>query len=129
VVVSEPTRTPPHGETPPPSLSGLSAVTGAVSGTKPRPEPLDPPMVPIALAGLGAFVLAGLVGLLFRGRLAEQGHTGWLWVCLAGFLVGLPGLATMIRHDVHRRARRALSHPEVHEHPTDETPPVQLPPV
>jgi hypothetical protein len=108
VVVSEPTRTPPTGDPVRPTLPGLSAVTG----TKPRPEPLDPPMVPFAIGGLAAFAVAGLVLLLFRGRLEAHGHTDWLWICLAGFLVGLPGLATMVRHDAHRRQRRALSHPE-----------------
>jgi hypothetical protein len=102
VVVADPTHT---------HQSALTAVTG----TKPRPEPLDPPMVPFALAGLGAFLLAGIVGLIFRDWLADHGHTDWLWICLGGFLVGLPGLATMIRHDRHRRARRALTHPEVRE--------------
>jgi hypothetical protein len=112
---AQPAPTPPTGEQPAPVLSALSAVTGAVDGTKPRPEPLDPPMVPFALAGLGAFVLAGLVGLVFRGWLADHGHTDWLWICVAGFGIGLPGLATMMRHDRHRRARRALTHPEVRQ--------------
>jgi hypothetical protein len=103
------------GATSPPAVGATTTALSAVTGTKPRPEPLDPPMVPFALVGLGAFVLAGIVGLVFRGWLADHGHTGWLWICLGGFLVGLPGLATMIRHDRHRRARRALTHPEVRE--------------
>jgi drug/metabolite transporter (DMT)-like permease len=93
------------------SLPGLAAVTGS----KPRPEPLDPPMVPFALTGLGVFLVAGLLALLFRDWLADHGHTDWLWICVGGFLVGLPGLATMMRHDAHRRRRRALTHPEFHE--------------
>jgi hypothetical protein len=35
---------------------------------------------------------------------------------VAGFLVGIPGLITMIRHDAHRRRRRALTHPEFEVH-------------
>jgi hypothetical protein len=81
---------------------GLDAVTG----TKPRPEPLDPPMVPFALAGLAAFAVAGVVLLLLD---APQ---SWLWTCLAGLLCGIPGLLTMLRHDANRRRRRALTHPE-----------------
>jgi drug/metabolite transporter (DMT)-like permease len=124
VVVADPTHTPqtqtgqPDVATPgavAPLAGEISSALSAVTGTKPRPEPLDPPMVPFALAGLGAFLLAGLVGLIFRDWLADHGHTDWLWICLGGFLVGLPGLATMIRHDRHRRARRALTHPEVRE--------------
>jgi hypothetical protein len=87
---------------------GLDAVTG----TKPRPEPLDPPMVPFALAGMAAFVIAGLILLASHDWLAEHGHTSWLWICLAGFLSGIPGLITMLRHDANRRRRRALSHAE-----------------
>jgi hypothetical protein len=82
---------------------GLDALTGA---TKPRPEQLDPPMVPFALAGTAAFAVAGAV-LLVVGA-----PESWLWTCLAGILCGIPGLLTMLRHDANRRRRRALSHPE-----------------
>jgi hypothetical protein len=81
---------------------GLDAVTG----TKPRPEPLDPPMVPFALAGIAAFTVAGVI-LLLAGA-----PESWLWTCLAGVLCGIPGLLTMLRHDANRKRRRALSHPE-----------------
>lgn len=87
-------------------LHGLDAVTG----TKPRPEPLDPPMIPFAVAGLAAFAVAGVIVLL------ADGPRDRLWICVAGFLVGIPGLITMIRHDAHRRRRRALTHPEFEVH-------------
>ncbi|ROP30636.1 uncharacterized protein DUF2530 [Couchioplanes caeruleus] len=83
-------------------MPGLDAVTG----TKPRPEPLDPPMVPFALAGIAAFAVAGVILLL------ADAPDDWLWTCLAGLLLGIPGLITMLRHDAHRRRRRALTHPE-----------------
>jgi hypothetical protein len=83
-------------------LHGLDVVTG----TKPRPEPLDPPMVPFALGGMAAFAVAGLIVLL------AGGPGEWLWICVAGFLCGIPGLLTMLRHDANRRRRRALSHPQ-----------------
>ncbi|MDM4722226.1 DUF2530 domain-containing protein [Micromonospora sp. WMMA1363] len=72
----------------------------------PRPEPLDPPMVPVALAGMAAWAVAGLALLLFRDRLVASGQENWLWTCLAGFLWGFPGLAVMLRHDANRRRRR-----------------------
>jgi len=73
---------------------------------KPRVEPLDPPMVPFAVGGmLGFAVAAGVVWL-------AHGPDRWLNICVAGFLVGIPGLITMIVHDRHRRSRRALTHPE-----------------
>jgi hypothetical protein len=77
-----------------------------VTSTKPRIEPLDPPMLPFAVAGMAAFAVAGLVLLLAGGR------PEWLWTCLAGVLVGVPGLLTMLRHDANRRRRRALTHPD-----------------
>ena len=72
-----------------------------------RPQPFDPPMVPFALGGMALWALAGGVLLLARDRLADHGHTNWLWICLAGFLLGRPGLAVMLRHDANRRIRRA----------------------
>ena len=77
-----------------------------MTSAKPRIEPLDPPMVPFALAGMAAFAIAGVVLLLAGAR-----HE-WLWTCVAGVLVGIPGLLTMLRHDANRRRRRALSHPD-----------------
>ncbi|NGM12537.1 DUF2530 domain-containing protein [Verrucosispora sp. CWR15] len=92
-------------------MAGLtqSRVTYAdrVPTPPPRPEPLDPPMVPFALAGMAAWAVAGLVLLLLRDRLVAAGHENWLWICLAGFLWGFPGLAVMMRHDANRRRRRA----------------------
>ena len=78
-------------------------------------------MVPFAVAGMAAFGATGFVLLFFGDWLAAHGHTEWLWICLAGFLVGIPGLITMIVHDGHRRRRRALSHPEFRV--TDQAPP------
>jgi hypothetical protein len=66
-----------------------------------QPRPLDPPMVPFALGGMAVWAVAGLVVLVADGR------DDWLRICLAGFLLGLPGLAVMLRHDANRRRRRA----------------------
>ncbi len=63
-------------------------------------------MVPFAVAGLIAWAAIGLVLLaFFRDWLRANGHLDWLWICLAGFLVGWPGLAVMARHDARRRRR------------------------
>ena len=77
-----------------------------VSEPKPRVEPLDPPMVPFALGGMAGFAIAALVVWL-----AHAPHR-WLQICLAGLVLGIPGLITMIVHDRHRRRRRQLTHPE-----------------
>jgi Protein of unknown function (DUF2530) len=62
-------------------------------------------MVPFAVVGIIGWAIAGLVLLLMRDWLAEHGRLDWLWICLAGFLLGFLGLAVMIRHDA-RRSRR-----------------------
>lgn len=65
-------------------------------------------MVPFAVAGMVIWAVAGLVLLIFFWDwLTEHGHQSWLWTCLAGFLLGLPGLAVMRRYDVNRARRRA----------------------
>jgi hypothetical protein len=56
-------------------------------------------MVPVALAGLGAWAAVGLF-LLVTG-----GPVEWLRICLSGFLIGLPGLAIMVVHDRRRPHR------------------------
>ncbi len=73
-------------------------------------KPLDPPTVPFAIVGMAIWAVLGLVLLLgFRHTLSAHGHTDWLWICLAGLVSGVPGLLTMITHDRHRRARRAVA--------------------
>lgn len=56
-------------------------------------KPLDPPMVPYAVAGIIAFALAGVV------IWVAGGPTAWAQICLAGFLWGFVGLYSMWRHD------------------------------
>jgi drug/metabolite transporter (DMT)-like permease len=74
--------------------------------TRPQPEPLDPPMVPFAVGGIVAWAVAGLVLLPFHGWLDRHHHTNWLWMCVAGFLLGFVGLALMIRRDRRRHPKR-----------------------
>jgi hypothetical protein len=72
-------------------------------------KPLDPRTVPYAIGGMVIWAIIGLVLLGFRHTLTAHGHQDWLWICLAGFLAGIPGLLTMITHDRHRRERLARS--------------------
>lgn len=60
-------------------------------------------MVPFAVAGIVVWAVVGLVVLAFF----RDGRENWLWTCLAGFVLGFPGLAVMIRHDANRRRRLA----------------------
>jgi hypothetical protein len=70
-------------------------------------RPVDPRMVPFALGGMLAWAVAGLVLLAAHDWLSRHGHTNWLWICVAGFLLGLPGLFVMVRHDRRRADRRS----------------------
>jgi hypothetical protein len=64
-------------------------------------------MVPFAVGGIVIWAVVGLGLLPFRDWLARHGHTNWLYICLAGFLLGFVGLAVMIVHDRNRRERLA----------------------
>lgn len=68
-------------------------------------------MVPFVLGGMAVWAVVGLALLPARDWLDRNDHTNWLWICLAGFLLGLPGLALMIRRDANRRRRRAQTPP------------------
>jgi hypothetical protein len=74
---------------------------------RPVVQPPDPPMVPFAVGGMVLWAIVALVMLPFRDELREAGHGSWFTICVAGFLWGFPGLATMIVHDRNRRRRRA----------------------
>jgi hypothetical protein len=74
------------------------------------PELVTPPAVPInarRIVWIGtALWFAGFVVLLpFYGWLGDHHHRLWLWTCLAGWVLGLVGLALMRRH---RRIGRTI---------------------
>lgn len=63
-----------------------------------RPQVLDPPMVPFAVAGTAVWAIAGVI------MLAAGAPDDLLWTCLAGVLLGLVGLAFMLLRDRRRRS-------------------------
>jgi hypothetical protein len=85
----------------PASGAGAGPLGSGAVATGPTVRPLDPPMVPFALGGMAVWLVALLVVLPFRDT-----HESWFWICVAGFLWGIPGLLTMIRYDARRRRRR-----------------------
>jgi hypothetical protein len=64
-------------------------------------EPLDVDGVRTVEVGVVLWVVGFVALLPFYGRLEHDGHTWWLWTCLAGAGLGLIGL------DYCRRRRRA----------------------
>jgi hypothetical protein len=62
-------------------------------------------MLPFVIGGTAIWAVAALVMFGFRDSLAADGHGTWLGICVAGFLVGLPGIALMVGHDARRRRR------------------------
>jgi hypothetical protein len=74
------------------------------------PELVTPPPVQInarriVQAGTLLWFVAFLVLLPFWSWLGEHHHRVWLWTALAGWVLGLLGLAIMVRH---RRAGRTI---------------------
>jgi hypothetical protein len=72
-------------------------------------EPLDVDGVRTVEVGVALWVVGFVALLPFYGRLEDDGHTWWLWTCLAGAGLGLIGLDYCRRR---RRARAALTSEE-----------------
>jgi Protein of unknown function (DUF2530) len=68
--------------------------------------PLDLPMVPFVLTGMAVWLVLALLCLIFKDTLDAQGRGQWLSICVAGFVVAIPGLGLMIIHDRNRARRR-----------------------
>lgn len=67
-------------------------------------KPLDVDGVGAIVVGTAAWAVALVVLFLMRGRLQESGAEWWIWVALAGFLLGFPGLwYTTRRRSAYRR--------------------------
>lgn len=74
-------------------------------------EPLDVYGVRTVEVGTAVFLLAFLALLPFYGRLGEDGHTWWLWTCLAGVGLGLLGLEYCRRQRRVRLTRHERADP------------------
>ena len=76
---------------------------GAEEPEAPRPVGVDG--VRAFTYGTIAWVLGSVVCLIFRTPLAEAGRGWWLWVCVAGTVIGLVGLAYVRRRAAAYRVR------------------------
>ena len=66
--------------------------------TRPTPEPLDVDAVTVVTVGTLLWGVVGLVLVTFaRGWLERNDDVWWIWTCVAGFLLGLVGIAFVRR--------------------------------
>lgn len=70
-----------------------------------RPAALEVSPRPVVLAGTALFFVAFVVLLPFWTRLGSSHHRVWLWTALAGWLLGLIGLALLGKHRREGRTR------------------------
>jgi hypothetical protein len=69
------------------------------------PPPMQVNTRRVVMVGTGLWFVAFVVLLPFYGWLGDHGHRVWLWTCLAGWVLGLIGLAIASRH---RKAGRTI---------------------
>lgn len=74
---------------------------------RPAPEPLDVNSTGVIVVGTGLWFVAFLVLRIAPGALFDGGDGRWLWATLAGWVLGVAGLALSWRQ--RRPARRRLS--------------------
>lgn len=66
--------------------------------TRPTPEPLDVDAVSVVTGGTVLWGVAALVLATFgRGWLEDHDDWWWIWTCVAGFVLGLAGIAFVRR--------------------------------
>jgi len=87
---------------------------GRVSSADPDLEhdlqPLDVDGVGAVAVGTVLWTIGAVLCLVFRAQLDEAGNGWWLWVCVSGALLGLPGLwYVRRRRDAYRRAAAAAA--------------------
>ena len=85
---------------------------GRVSSADPDLEhdlqPLDVDGVGAVGVGTALWTIGVVLCMVFRTQLDEAGNGWWLWVCVSGALLGLPGLwYVRRRRDAYRRAAAA----------------------
>jgi len=80
--------------------------------TRPTPEPLDVDAVSVVTAGTALWGVVALVLATFgRGWLEDHDDVWWIWTCVAGFVLGLVGIA-FVRRRRNRLGRVAAARAE-----------------
>lgn len=80
------------------------------NGEREAPEPLEGNVVATVVTGTLIWLVLFLVQLPFYGRLADNGHTWWVWTCAAGAGLGCIGIwYVRSREAAIRRAEAATA--------------------
>lgn len=83
----------------------LAGGAGSVADAE-APEPLDVDGVAAVAIGTLAWAVALAACLVLRGPLEDAGRGWWIWVCVSGVALGLPGLwYVRRRREAYRAAR------------------------
>jgi hypothetical protein len=70
---------------------------------RPDPEPLETNDRPVILFGMGAWIVAFVVLVVFfRDDLRDRDATYWLWACGIGVAMGVYGLHFVRKRNKHR---------------------------
>jgi hypothetical protein len=64
---------------------------------RPAPPPIDNDGVAAVTVGTALWAVALVVMLLLRADLEDDGRGWWIWTCVAGFALGLLGIAYCVR--------------------------------
>lgn len=72
----------------------------------PAPEPMEVNDVLIVTVGTVLFAIAFVVMLPFHTSLEHAGHGRWVWIALAGALVGMIGIVYCRRRAAQIKARK-----------------------
>lgn len=72
---------------------------------KTPPEPVEVDSRRVVLIGTALWFVGFVVLLPFYGWLGRHDHRIWLWTCLAGWILGLIGLALVRKHRKEGRTR------------------------
>lgn len=67
------------------------------SERRPDPEPLETDDRPVVWAGIVVWVVLLVLAVVFRDRLADDGHGWWVWTPVVGIALGALGLRTVSR--------------------------------
>jgi hypothetical protein len=64
---------------------------------RPDPPPQETDDRPVVWIGIAVWAVLLVLALVFHQRLADDGHSWWVWTPVTGIVLGALGLRTVIR--------------------------------